>query len=212
MPIFRKRPDLLSRFRAGERSALAEVYDAYAEPVGDLVRRGCQILRANGRMEGGVLVSPQDFLDVIHEVFVKAFSPSARHGYDGARPYGPYLMMITRNTMIDSIRRRGPFTAVTTEWLADIASPDPRPDDPAPWTAPETLAILERYLAALPEELRQLHRLRYKRALSQEAAAQEMGISRQNLRTLEDRLRRGLAQEIAEAQQPMLPTRRTQSG
>jgi RNA polymerase sigma-70 factor, ECF subfamily len=210
MPIFSHRPDLLSRFRAGERAALAEVYDAYAERVGDLVKRGCQIVRANGRIDGGLFVSPEDFLDVVHDVFVRAFSPTSRQSYDGVREYGPYLLMIARNTMIDWARRKSPTTAVAAEWFAALASPDPRPDDRAPWTAPETLAILERYLAALPDDLRHLHVLRYERALSQEAAAQEMGISRQNLRTLEDRLRRGLAEEIAGQRE--LPTRRTQSG
>jgi RNA polymerase sigma-70 factor (ECF subfamily) len=212
MPIFKQRPDLLPRFRAGERVALAAVYDAYAERVGDLVGRGCQVVRSSGRVEGGLVVNPHDVLDVAHEVFLKAFSPASRTAYDGVRDYGPYLLMIARNTMIDWIRRRSPMTAFSSEWFADIASPDPRPDDPSPWIAPQTLAVLERYLASLPDELRRLHRLRYDQALSQEAAAHQMGISRQNLRTLEDRLRRGLAQEIAEAQQRSLPTRRTQSG
>jgi RNA polymerase sigma-70 factor (ECF subfamily) len=211
MPLFRQRPDLLSRFRAGERTALAEVYDTYAERVGELVTRGCQIARANGHTEGGLFVSAQDFLDVVHEVFVRAFSPAARNGYDGVRDYGPYLLMIARNTMVDWVRRRSHTTAVSSDWFADIASPDPRPDEATPWSAPGTLAIVERYLAGLPPDLRELHRLRYDGALSQEAAAQQMGISRQNLRTLEERLRRGLAREISGAETPVLPTRRTQN-
>jgi RNA polymerase sigma factor (sigma-70 family) len=196
MPIFKDCPELLSRFRAGEPRALVAVYEEYAAPVQDLVGRRCQIVRANGRINGILFVSAQDFPDVVHEVFVRAFSPPSRRGYDGVRAYGPYLLMIARNTMIDWARRRGQ-AATVAECSADIASLAPRPDDPAPWTAPHTLAILDRYLAALPDELRRLHRLRYERALSQEASAREMGISRQKLRTLEQRLRRGLAEELS---------------
>jgi len=211
MPLFRQRPELLPRFRSGERSALAEVYDAYVERVGELIKRGCYTAGASGRIEGGLFISPQDVLDVVHDVFVKAFSPASRQGYDGVREYGPYLVMIARNTMVDWVRRRRPTTPVDAQWFTELASPDPRPDEMAPWSAPQTMAILERYLAGLPDDLRRLHGLRYEQALSQEAAAVEMGISRQNLRTLEERLRRGLAQEIAGFRTPDLATKRTQS-
>jgi RNA polymerase sigma factor (sigma-70 family) len=177
---------------------MAEVYDGYVERVGNLVRRGCQIQRASGRPGGGLFVSSEDFLDVVHEVFMKAFSPSARQGYDESRDYGPYLLMIARNTMIDWLRHRGATTVFPAGWFEDLPSLEPTPDEAPPWWAPETMAILEHYLAGLPRELRELHRHRYERGLSQEATAQAMGISRQNLRTLEERLRRGLAQVMIE--------------
>jgi RNA polymerase sigma-70 factor (ECF subfamily) len=204
MSLFRHRPELLARFRAGERAALVEVYDAYAERVANLVRQGCQLQKAGAPALGGLFVSPDDFLDVIHEVFIKAFSPAARQGYDGVREFGPYVLMITRNVMVDWVRRRGSTTSFTAEWFAALPSPDPAPDEPAPWWAAERLAVLERYLAGLPRELREVHRSRYEQGLSQEAAAQALGISRQTLRTAEQRLRRGLAQAIAEADEEPL--------
>ena len=76
MPILRGDPDLLRGFRAGDRAALARVYDAYVEPVGRLVQRGCRV-RTGGQLGGELRVSAQDVLDVAQEVFLKAFSPSA---------------------------------------------------------------------------------------------------------------------------------------
>jgi RNA polymerase sigma factor (sigma-70 family) len=191
---------------------LGVVYDTYADKVARMVRLGCRLKQTGGSPAGGVFVGPQDFLDVVHDVFLKAFSPSARLGYDGLRSYGPYLSTIARNTMIDWLRRRGAVPEVLTD-LADEL-PDPDGDEgatPPTWGSPETLALVERYLAALPTELRDLHRHRYEQGRSQEETARTLGISRQNLRTLEERLRRGLAQAITDAQGEAPPTRRTKT-
>ena len=197
MPIFRGKPDLLRRFRAGERSALAAVYDAYATKVGSLVRRGCVVRRAGGEYAGGVYVSADDFLDLTQEVFVKAFSAAGRQGYDGVRDYEPYLLMITRNVLIDWLRRRAGVVPFEPELLAAVASDQPALDDCAPWESTESLAITEHYLAGLSPELARVHRHRYLEGLSQEATARAMGISRQNLRTLEARVRSGLSHALA---------------
>jgi RNA polymerase sigma factor (sigma-70 family) len=191
MPIFRGRPELLTRFRAGDKAALGEVYDAYAEKVGRLLRRGFQL-----RGDGGVRLGPQDLLDVAQEVFVKAFSPSARQGYDGLRDYEPYLLMIARNASVDWLRRHGGAVTLAPNAFDEMPGDTEAPGERAPWENPDTLALLERYLAGLPSELAALHRHRYVDGLSQEASARAMGISRQNLRTLEDKLRRGLGEAL----------------
>jgi RNA polymerase sigma factor (sigma-70 family) len=208
MPHLRQKPGLLARFRAGERDALGEVYDAYVETVGNLVRHGFQLQKAESG-SGRVTVSPQDYLDVVHEIFAKAFSATARQGYDGLRDYAPYLAMITRNAMIDWLRRRG-VVAQNPELLDQLPAP-PR-EEAAPWEDPATLAVVERYLAGLPEELKRLHQLRYRDGLSQDAAADALGVSRQNLRTLEARLRRGLAEALDQSSKAdSQPTETTRS-
>jgi RNA polymerase sigma factor (sigma-70 family) len=208
MAIFQGKPDLLRRFRAGERSALAEVYDVYAERVGRLVRLGCQLHRQGGG-GGSLFVNPQDFLDVTHEVFLKAFSPAARAGYDGVRPFEPYLLMIARNTMIDWFRRRGATVSLSADLLARLPGGDPEPDDRPPWEHPDTVAALEQYLAELPPELAAVHRHRYQAGRSQEETAAAMGLTRQSLRTLEERLKRGLARAL---EAPPRPASRTARG
>jgi RNA polymerase sigma-70 factor, ECF subfamily len=196
VPIFRNDPALLRRFRSGERAALAAVYDAYVEKVGRLVRRGCAIRRSTASA-GAVHVGPDDYLDMIQEVFAKAFSAAGRQGYDGLRDYEPYLLMITRNVMIDCVRRSTGVMPVAPEMFADIASDEAALDDRAPWESARTLAVVRRYLIQLPPELALVHRYRYLDGLSQEATALAMQMSRQNLRTLEARLRSGLEQALA---------------
>jgi RNA polymerase sigma factor (sigma-70 family) len=55
------------------------------------------------------------------------------------------------------------------------------------------MRVVEEYLAALPQDLREVHRLRHQEGLSQQQAAKTLGVGRQTLRTLELRLRDGLA-------------------
>lgn len=195
--IFRENPELLRRFRAGDREALGEVYGAYAERVGQLIRRGCYLQTASGGLGGGLRVSAEDFLDVVQEVFAKAFSPAARLGYDGVRDFGPYLLMIARNVMIDELRRRGATLPLSPEMFAVLPSHEASVEDRAPWEDAEKLAVVERFISSLPPDLARAHRHRYVEGLTQEATALAMGISRQNLRTLEGRLHKGLAQALA---------------
>jgi RNA polymerase sigma factor (sigma-70 family) len=185
--------DLLQRFRSGEQDALAEVYAAYVEKVGRLVRSGCLVRRGNGGIAGRVCVSPQDHPDVIQEVFVKALSPSGRRGYDATRDYGPYLLIIARNTMISWLRKRSCAQSVTRS-VAVRAGLDF--EGRAPWEDDAIVAAAERYLSNLPPELHAAYRHRYVENLTQQQTARAMGISRQNLRTLEQRLRSGLERSL----------------
>jgi len=43
-----------------------------------------------------------------------------RHTWDSSKPIGPWIMAITRNKMIDEIRRRGRRTEVPVDGLLDI--------------------------------------------------------------------------------------------
>ena len=206
MSIFSGDPALLARFRSGERSALAAVYDAYVDKVARMVRRGCALRTAAGSA-GAVYVRPDDYLDLIQEVFAKAFSPAGRQGYDGLRDYEPYLLMIARNVMIDYVRRGAAVVPVGPEMFSEMACSDAALDERAPWESTQTLAMVQQYVAQLPGDLALVHRHRYLDGLSQEAAALAMGLSRQNLRTLEARLRSGLAQALSVQEGPAPPMR-----
>jgi DNA-directed RNA polymerase specialized sigma24 family protein len=61
------------------------------------------------------------------------------------------------------------------------------------------VAAVEQYVERLPFELATVHRLRYGLGRSQHQAARSMGITRQQFRTLEQRLRRGAASAVAGA-------------
>jgi RNA polymerase sigma-70 factor (ECF subfamily) len=177
MPHLRSRPALLEAFRRGDRDALETVYWAYVDRVASVARR---------------FVAPNEAADLVQDVFLRAFEEKNRRAYDGLRDYGPYLGTIARNLLVDRARRMGRELLAedgTFEELADLPANE---NDAPPWADTETMNVVERYIAALSPELRDLHEARYVKGLPQRAAAVSLGISRQQLRTREAQLRDGL--------------------
>jgi DNA-directed RNA polymerase specialized sigma24 family protein len=103
--IFEGRPDLLYDFRAGVREALGRVYSFYFNDVFRLVSRGFTLSGPPPVTVSG-LTDPSAQQDAVQDVFVRAFSESARLSYDGIRPYRPYLLRIARNYRIDQERKQ----------------------------------------------------------------------------------------------------------
>jgi RNA polymerase sigma-70 factor (ECF subfamily) len=194
MPTLRNDPKLLARFRRGEREALERVYWAYVDRVERVVRYGFQLLNASGALYVEGLRS-DDVADVVQETFTRAFGERARLAYDGLRDYGPFLVTITRNLLVDRLRKQGrELQTGDLEALDGEAAVEERPfaDD-------ATMKVVREYLATLPEALRGVHEQRYVRGISQEEAARALGLSRQQIRTLEKRLRDGLAERLERA-------------
>lgn len=191
MSVFRARPGLLESFRAGERSALEAVYRTY-------VRTMDRYLRGLARTSGNVqLGQPSSIADLLQDVFVRAFSPTGRRGYDGMRDYGPYLAAIARNCFIDAARARG------REVLTNPTDLNVTLDDVAMevdgWCEPKTLAVLTAYVGALGPELRGVYEQRFVLGRSQAEASSALGLSRRAVRTAEGHLRRGLRKALATA-------------
>jgi RNA polymerase sigma factor (sigma-70 family) len=203
MPVFRDDPELLAAFRRGERSALERVYWTYVQRVERIVRYGHALTHKGSRVAGALR---GEVADLVQETFSRAFAPRARMAYDGARPYGPYLSMIARNLLTDWARKRGRLVAFD-ELLDEDEAPEPAQDDELPWADADTLRLVERYLASLDADLRAVHRERYERGLSQLEAATALGLTRQQLRTREARLRDGLAAALRELGQDLSSTR-----
>jgi RNA polymerase sigma factor (sigma-70 family) len=195
MTVFRGRPDLLQRFREGERTALEIVYRAYAAKVAAIVRYGLRAPSRHGQVRS--FSRPEDLGDLVQETFMQAFAPAARAGFDGLRDYGPYLFGVARNVMIGWARRAG--REVPTDWpemeaLANAKASNG--DDDGAGADLKVRSVVERYLEGLEPELRAVHEVRFLRELSQEQGAAALGISRQSLRTLEQRLRTGLRRAL----------------
>lgn len=194
MPIFRSNRVLLDEFREGQPDALGTVYWEYVRKIERLLRQGFTVRNGvSTRRFIGASVRPHDLADLVQEVFLRAFSEKARRAYDSHRDYGPYLYAIARNVFVDWARKQGreiPASLVALEAVVETAEAT---EDVAPWATPATMRLVDAYLATLPENLRQVHELRYEQGLSQEKAADTMGVGRQTLRTLEVRLREGLA-------------------
>lgn len=195
MPLFREQPELLEPFRRGEPRALEVVYFAYVERVELILRRGFQIQREQKRVTGA---SPSDVRDLLQEVFLRAFDERARRAFDGVREYGPYLATIARNVLADWGRKRGQ-TLLLDEIPAHLEPSTVEPDA-LEEEDPRVLRIVEEYISGLTPELRGVHRERYELAHSQAEAARALELSRQQLRTLEGHLRKGLARALLRAE------------
>ena len=207
---------LLDQFRAGRPEALGTVYWEYTRKVERLLSAGFEV-KGRGTRVAGVCRQPDDLADLVQEVFLRAFSEKARRAYDGLRDYGPYLYAIARNVLVDWARVRGreiPAPWAELEAAVEVA---PVTDDTPPWATAGAMRVVESYLAALSQDLVNVHKLRHEEGLSQEQTAARLGVSRQTLRTLERRLRDGLAtaldaEEIYQDIQPEIVRVRSGSG
>jgi RNA polymerase sigma-70 factor (ECF subfamily) len=189
--LFVDKPELLRAFRAGDREALASVYWAYVDAVAAVVRHGARLTP-----DAAVGGAPRDdWGDLVQETFSRAFAERARLGYDGLRPYRPYLLTICRNLLADHARRRGRElpSAFDGEALEAAAGSNGESEEALP---PAELAVVERYLAGLDARLAGVYQQRYVVGATQEEAAQALGLTRQRVRTLEDKLRRGLRRAL----------------
>jgi len=184
-------PDDLRRFRAGDRALLDSVYRTYVVKVRTIV---WSRLRASPWARGRASMA-FTAMDLVQEVFLRAFSPSARRGFDGLRAYGPYLSAVARNVMIDWTRRAA--REVPTDWpeLELLADAEADACDEVAWD-PDLGAVVQRYLGDLDPTLRTVLEIRYQRGLTQREGAEAMGLSRQSLRTLESRLQTGLRRAL----------------
>jgi len=97
------------------RAAIAGDGGAYQRLLTDL----SPALRATVRRGlGGTGLSASDAEDVVQEVILAVHLK--RHTWDQSKPIGPWIMAITRNKMIDEIRRRGRRTEVPIDGLLDV--------------------------------------------------------------------------------------------
>jgi len=190
MPIFRTQPELLDGFRTGSRPVLEAVYWAYVEKVERTVRYGFH--RPGGARVPGVPLA--DVPDLVQEVFARLFRETTRRAFDDRRELGPFLGTIARNVVMDWARKRGHTIVEVAASVDDIPQEN---DSPGPDDA--LIRATESYLRALPPNLKQIHEQRYVLGRSQGDAARALGLTRQNVRTLEEKLRDGLKKALRKA-------------
>ena len=178
---------LLDAFRRGERDALTRVYRTYSPRVLTYLSRAAR-------------VGPLD-LDAAHqETFLRAFSERVRQAYDGLRPFEGFLLSIARSAAVDTLRAAGKLarSAVPLEdapELQSLATEHASPEDSA--LEAEMRALVARFLARLSPDERRFADLRFVERQSQEQAGAALGLSRQEARTREARLKRALAEFLA---------------
>ncbi len=177
--MLEQQPELLRRFREGERDALARVYRFYFDDVYRLAHR-----------------TDADRLDFVQDVFIKAFTREARLAYDGLRPYKPFLLQIARNLRVDWARRASREPSASKLMPNDLDSIEANDD----LEAGLRFRLLEQtsiVVSGLDAEVRAVARLRFVEELSQLDVANRLGTTRRRVRTLEARLLRLLRRTLS---------------
>lgn len=176
--------DLVEAYRAGDPEALTKVYRQYVRNVSDYLARRV------GRVA--------DVADFVQEVFIRAFSDDTRAQFDGKRDYGPFLRVIARNVFIDWARRSQREVVVESEVIEAALSEsavDPQLES-SPGASPSRIELVTEYVNALSPELKSVYEARFLHLSSQQRAAEALGISRQTLRTREQKLLAGLRRKL----------------
>ncbi len=205
----------LDAYRAGRPDALEAVYARYAARVVALLRGGFSFSSQGATFRFAGYRSALELQEAVQEVFARAFSPAARQGYSGLRPFEPYLLGIARNLVIDDFRRRRRELALFTPEGQDDALDriDPAHLEHAPisaWTqqrrSPEQ-ALLQRelealvasFVASLEGEHRTLTDLLFIQRRPQREVADLMGVDRNHVRKLAREVRLKLLRALKSA-------------
>lgn len=91
-------------FRRGDKQVLTELYRAHVGAVERFLRSGFTFSSRGKTIRFNGFYEPFRVQETLQDAFLKAFRREAREGYDGSKPWRPYLMMIVRNHVIDQFR------------------------------------------------------------------------------------------------------------
>lgn len=191
---------VLEAFRRGETSVLTQVYRAYSPEVLRYLSRKFAVGTDGGTRSAAL--SALD-LDAAHqETFVRAFRPNMRQAYDGVRPYLGFLLTVARSTAIDLMRASG---RVSREAVPMDDAPE-LPHLPTEGRTPEEEALstevrdlVRAFLDTLTDEGRALAQLRFVEGLSQESAAQQLQLTRGEVRVRERRMRTQFTEHLKDS-------------
>jgi RNA polymerase sigma-70 factor (ECF subfamily) len=182
---------LWAGLQRGDPDALGTIYRLYKPPVVRLLHREMRRWGFGG--QSGVAT---DLEDLLQEVFIRAFGPSARRSYDTTRDYQPFLAAIARNVATDHFRARRRQLRLL-HWVARNESAAERAQASPRARSAETVDVfalerLHRVISQLPPSQKELLRVRFYEDTSQRAAATAMGFSYQEIRTMESTVRQRL--------------------
>lgn len=127
----------------------------------------------------------EDADDIIQEAMLRAF-----RSFDGFRGEAvkPWLLAIVRNCHLDALRQKKRHAAAPLDEIGEIAAPDPTPENAA--MDKGTGRALEKAIAALPEEFREVILLREMEDMSYRDIA---AVTATPIGTVMSRLARGRA-------------------
>lgn len=160
---------LLTALQAGDTTALANLYEAYADRI--------------YRLALGLLRDPMRAEDIVQEAFLALLAHLDR--FEGRSKLGTWLYRVAYNASLDHLRRRREALLLSDDAEPDDGSSVPMPQALADWwLTPEQIlanaearAALDAAIQALPENYRAVFILRDVEELSTEETAEAVGIS-----------------------------------
>ncbi len=168
--------ELLANLRRGDQAAFAVLVDRHLPALHRLAQR--------------LLGSAAEADDVTQDAFLRAWEHAGSWRPGGAR-YSTWLYQVTLNLCRDRLRARRPID----ELVETLPDRGPMPDQQ--FSETQRVESLSLALADLPERQREALVLFHYEGLSQQEAAQAMGVSEDALESLLSRARRGLKLRIA---------------
>lgn len=190
----------LDAFRSGDRQTLAEVYRHYSPQLSRKLAVGFNVQMVQGQFRFVGLSSAYELADIVQETFIRAFSPKARSAYDGLRPFSAYLMTISRNLVIDLLRRGGKesklFVPLEKEGLHD-AHAVYRGESPEEAAVKSQLQkVYLGFFATLTEQEQAVFQGRFVQEISRPELSRQLGLTIMQIRIREDKMRERLLTQL----------------
>jgi RNA polymerase sigma-70 factor, ECF subfamily len=167
-------PQVVQRFRSGDREALAEVYRQFSRPVWGVAMT--------------VLHDRQLAEDSVTETFLRAWR--AAPTFDPARPLAPWLFTLARRCAIDVQRRE--FRPTRGGHAPEEDGVVEMPDISAAWEAWEVRSAVSQ----LPSEEQAVVRLAHLEGLTHAEIADELDVPLGTVKSRSHRAHRRLAERL----------------
>ena len=171
--------ELVQECLAGDRSAYGELVKRHHTRVKAIAYRA---LRDDALAE-----------DLAQEVFIRAYK--SLHRFQLGRRFGPWLSAIAANRVRDYLKSRARRNEVSWD-LERSSESDATPLDRA--AARQMLGRVEQGVAKMPEETREVLRLRFVLGLDYEDVAETLGLPLGTVKSRISRARNALRKELGE--------------
>ncbi|HEY3757677.1 MAG TPA: sigma-70 family RNA polymerase sigma factor [Opitutaceae bacterium] len=168
---------LVRRMAAGDKGALAELYDRFSRPLFTTALT--------------ILSDAAEAQDIVHDVFMVLWEKAARFEADRGSAFS-WAVTLTRNRSIDRLRARRRRTALLEKSApSDLGYESHWPEDGAgaKAVAGDEAQAVRVAVATLPKEQKHAVELAFFSGLTQQQIAEEL---REPLGTVKARIRRGL--------------------
>lgn len=190
----------LTDFRAGKPGALERLVRTYAPYVVAILRRGYRKTDGGAQVLG--IVDGDEQRELMQEVFVRVLGPQSRERYNGITPYSVFLRAVVGNVMLEHLRKKttAQQRVDLVDHLEDITPQPWVPSVPLPdelFLDEEDRRLVRAFMETLDERQQAFVQKRYFEGLSQQDAADALGIGRQSIRTLETVVRKRFTDYMA---------------